>query len=112
MAASKKKSFTFEENEIALIGRAYAHPARVRILKILGENGYTRNCDLVAILGLDKSTIHDHVKKLEDAGLIKIEFNLNSFCMSSCTGTYFCIRWILFCASNITRNYFFYSFYF
>jgi DNA-binding transcriptional ArsR family regulator len=79
MAASKKKSFTFEENEIALIGRAYAHPARVRILKILGENGYTRNCDLVAILGLDKSTIHDHVKKLEDAGLIKIEFNLNSF---------------------------------
>jgi DNA-binding transcriptional ArsR family regulator len=79
MPASKKSFFTIEENEIALFGRAYAHPARVRILSILDENGYVRNCDLTQILKLDKSTIHDHLKKLEDADLIRTEFYMNSF---------------------------------
>lgn len=79
MPASKKSIFTNEENEIALLGRAYAHPARVRIISIIKEIGYVRNCDLVQILKLDKSTIHDHLKKLEDADLIKFEFFMNSF---------------------------------
>ena len=79
MPASKKRNFTHEENEIALFGRAYAHPARVRILSILHENGYVRNCDLTHILKLDKSTLHDHLKKLEEAHLIRTEFFMNSF---------------------------------
>lgn len=79
MPASKKDSFTHEENEIALFGRAYAHPARVRIISILNETGYVRNCDLTHILKLNKSTVHDHLKKLEDAQLIRTEFFMNSF---------------------------------
>ena len=79
MPASKKSFFTPEENEIALFGRAYAHPARVRILSILAKNGYVRNCDLVNTLKLSKSTIHDHLKKLQDADLIRMEFFMNSF---------------------------------
>jgi len=79
MPASKKSSFTLVENEIALFGRAYAHPARVRILNILDKNGYVRNCDLTRILNLSKSTIHEHLKKLEDADLIRMEFFMNSF---------------------------------
>jgi DNA-binding transcriptional ArsR family regulator len=79
MPASKKSSFTLKENEIALFGRAYAHPARVRILTILEKNGFVRNCDLIQKLKLDKSTIHHHLKKLEDADLIRTEFYMNSF---------------------------------
>jgi len=32
---SKTKNFTIEEQEIALLGRALAHPKRVRILSVL-----------------------------------------------------------------------------
>jgi DNA-binding transcriptional ArsR family regulator len=79
MPASKKSFFTSEENEIALLGRAYAHPARVRILSIIDENGYVRNCDLAQSMNLDKSTIHGHLQKLVDADLIRTEFYMNSF---------------------------------
>jgi|TARA_R110000737_G_scaffold17480_2_gene35205 DNA-binding transcriptional ArsR family regulator len=79
MPASKKSFFTIEENEIAQLGRAYAHPARVRILSILNENGFVRNCDLAQTMDLDKSTIHGHLRKLEDADLIRTEFYKNSY---------------------------------
>lgn len=79
MPASNKSYFTQEENKIALCGRAYAHPARVRIISILKENGYVRNSDLTHQLKLTKSTVHDHLKKLEDADLIRTEYNLNGF---------------------------------
>ncbi|MFA7273478.1 MAG: winged helix-turn-helix domain-containing protein [Crocinitomicaceae bacterium] len=79
MPASKKSFFTPEENQIALYGRAHAHPARVRILTVLDEKGYVRNCELSKILNLSKSTVHDHLKKLEVAQLIRTEFFMNSF---------------------------------
>jgi DNA-binding transcriptional ArsR family regulator len=35
MPVSKSKQFTIQEQEMALLGRALSHPARVRILSIL-----------------------------------------------------------------------------
>lgn len=79
MPASKKKYFTLKENEIALVGRAMAHPARVRIMNLLDQQNFLRNCDLVNALSLSKSTVHDHLKKLTDADMIKTEYFMNSF---------------------------------
>jgi DNA-binding transcriptional ArsR family regulator len=82
MPASKTKHFTIDEQEIALLGRALAHPARVRILTILSQTGLTRNIDLIPLLKLSKTTIQNHIKKLQDADLILIKYHMNSFYIS------------------------------
>ena len=38
MAASKTYLYSGEEKQLGVLGRALAHPARIRILKILEEN--------------------------------------------------------------------------
>ncbi len=79
MPATKTKQYDFSEKQMAIIGRAVAHPARVRILNLLNQKGPLRNLELANCLRLSISTTHGHLKKLEDASLIKREFYLNSF---------------------------------
>ena len=79
MPASKAKQFTIQEQSIAILGRALSHPARVRILSLLTQNGYLKNKDLSTQLKMSKTAIHNHIKKLEDAELISIEFYMNCF---------------------------------
>ena len=86
MGATKLKIFTPSEKEIALIGRAIAHPARVRILHLLKDKPYVRNVDLIKDLELCKKTVYDHLKKLEDAGLVKSDFFWNSYFVSRTEG--------------------------
>jgi ArsR family transcriptional regulator len=68
MPASKAKQFTIHEQETALLGRALSHPSRIRILSILNQNQFARNVDLVGFLKLSKSTIQNHIKKLDEEG--------------------------------------------
>ena len=74
MGSSKTYQFTQEEISLSLVGRALAHPARITILKYLKENGICRNVDLMPVLQLGKTTVHEHLLKLKDAGLIDVEF--------------------------------------
>jgi DNA-binding transcriptional ArsR family regulator len=82
MPASKANQFSSKEQELAILGRALSHPARVRILSILNEKASVRNVDLIKPLRLSKSTIQNHVKKLDEAGLVKIDFFMNCFHIS------------------------------
>jgi predicted transcriptional regulator len=82
MPASKIENFSVENIESAQIGRAFAHPTRVHIFNILNENSHTRNKDLTKILKLTKSTIHSHLKKLEEAGMIQISYHQKSYLIS------------------------------
>ena len=75
MPASKSKLFTIQEQQMALLGRALAHPARVRILSVLNQNGFTTNRDLIPVLRLSKTTIQNHVKKLEEADLLRLNIS-------------------------------------
>jgi predicted transcriptional regulator len=79
MPATKTKQYNFNEKQMAILGRAIAHPARVRILNLLRINGPLRNLEIANALRLSISTTHGHLQKLEDASLIKREFYLNSF---------------------------------
>lgn len=79
MGAMKTFQYTGAERQLGLLGRALAHPARIRILIILVENDFVRNCDLIYPLGLSKKAVHDHLNKLKDASLIKVEFKFNSY---------------------------------
>ncbi len=61
------------DEELAALGKALGHPARVKILRrLLRENGC--DCgDLVEELPLAQSTVSQHLKVLKDAGLIRGE---------------------------------------
>lgn len=71
MGLTKTEIFTTEQNQLAQLLKAMAHPARIAILqRILASN--TCICgDLVEELGLAQATISQHLKELKNAGIIQ-----------------------------------------
>jgi predicted transcriptional regulator len=71
MGLTKTEIFTGEQNQLATLMKALAHPARIAILqRIMIAN--TCICgDLVGELGLAQATISQHLKELKNAGLIQ-----------------------------------------
>jgi predicted transcriptional regulator len=71
MGVTKTEIFTEEQNRLATLLKALAHPARIAILqRIMAAN--TCICgDLVDELGLAQATISQHLKELKSAGLIQ-----------------------------------------
>jgi predicted transcriptional regulator len=71
MGTTKTEIFTEEQNQLATLLKAMAHPARIAILqRILISN--TCICgDLVNELGLAQATISQHLKELKTAGIIQ-----------------------------------------
>jgi len=61
MGISKTSLFTQNQNELALIAKAFAHPARVAILEYLLKANQCINSDLVEELGLAQATISQHL---------------------------------------------------
>lgn len=62
------------EKELAHLAKALAHPARIRILKILfklDQLGGCLNSNLVSELGLAQSTVSEHLRVLIKAGFIE-----------------------------------------
>lgn len=65
-----------QERQLANWAKALAHPARVRILKILlmlEQQDGCLNSDLVSELGLAQSTVSEHLRILKQAGFISAE---------------------------------------
>jgi len=65
MGTTKTHIFTQDQNDLAAMAKALAHPARIAILQYLG---------------LAQSTISQHLKALKTAGLIHGEINGTSVC--------------------------------
>ncbi|WP_258103064.1 helix-turn-helix transcriptional regulator [Marinoscillum sp. MHG1-6] len=80
MGVSKTDLFTAEQNELALIARAFAHPARIAILEHLAQANTCINSDLVQELGLAQATISQHLKELKTLGVIKGTVEGTSMC--------------------------------
>ncbi len=71
MGLTKTEIFTNEQNELAIMLKALAHPARIAILQqIINANACICG-DLVDELGLAQATISQHLKELKSAGLIQ-----------------------------------------
>ena len=71
MGLTKTEIFTEEQNRLAILLKALAHPARIAILQqIINANACICG-DLVDELGLAQATISQHLKELKSAGLIK-----------------------------------------
>lgn len=71
MGLTKTEIFTDEQNRLAVILKALAHPARIAILQEIIKSNACICGDLVIELGLAQPTISQHLKELKNAGLIQ-----------------------------------------
>ena len=84
MGVTKTDLFTDQQNEVALMAKAFAHPARVAIIGCLLKANACINGDLVHELGLAQATISQHLRELKDIGIIQgtIEGSKVSYCIN------------------------------
>jgi DNA-binding transcriptional ArsR family regulator len=72
--ASRHPPETLEEpldaEELAVLFKALAHPARVQLLRHLANHGTCYFGNLSDVVGLAPSTTSQHVKVLREAGLV------------------------------------------
>lgn len=80
MGLTKSEIFTNNQNNIALLAKAFAHPARVAILQQLFKINSCYCGDLVNEIGLAQPTISQHLKELKNLGLIKGSIEGTSVC--------------------------------
>lgn len=84
MGVTKTNLFTEEQNDLANLAKAFAHPARIAIIQYLLKSNVCINGHLVAELGLAQATISQHLRELKDIGLIQgtIEGASISYCIN------------------------------
>ena len=80
MGASKTEHFTEEQNEMAKIAKALAHPARIAILEHLLKVNECICGEIVSELPLAQATVSQHLKEMKTAGIIKGTIDGNSIC--------------------------------
>lgn len=80
MGVTRTDSFSKEQNAVAALAKAIAHPARVAILEHLIATDTCITGDLVDVLPLSQATVSQHLKELKKVGLIKGEIQGTSVC--------------------------------
>lgn len=87
MGTTKSEIYSTNQNRLASILKALAHPARIAIIQHLIKSEHCICVDLVDELGLAQATISQHLKELKDIGIIKgcAEGNRMSYCINEKT---------------------------
>ena len=83
MGVTRSELFTENQNELAKLAKALAHPARIAIIQYLLKINACINGDLVEELGLAQATISQHLRELKEIGIIRgtIEGVSVSYCI-------------------------------
>src|SRR5688572_30461498 len=89
MAIHKKEAFDQKEQDLANFAKAISHPARIAILKVLAQRQACICGEIVEVLPLAQSTVSQHLKELQKAGLIQGTIDGPRSC--------YCINWETFC---------------
>jgi DNA-binding transcriptional ArsR family regulator len=71
-----------ESENVALLAKALAHPARLGIVRLLHEKQACIGCDIVVEIGLAQSTTSEHLRILKSAGIITGEIERPRVCYS------------------------------
>ncbi|HCX33258.1 MAG TPA: transcriptional regulator [Rhodocyclaceae bacterium] len=71
-----------EADRIAVIAKAMAHPARVRIIAFLLSKPGCIGGDIVDQVGLAQSTVSEHLRILKDAGIVQGAIDYPRVCYS------------------------------
>ena len=66
-----KEKFTKEQEQLARIAKALAHPVRVAILQMLSRQTCCYHGDMSEVLPIAKSTLSQHLNELKEVGLIQ-----------------------------------------
>ncbi|MDR0802945.1 ArsR family transcriptional regulator [Fluviicola sp.] len=74
MGAIKANKYTSEELILSQFGRAMAHPARAKMLRLLCENKSFRNTDMSNVLKMSVTAVHNHIRMLKEADLVHLEY--------------------------------------
>ncbi len=65
---------SLDAERIAVVAGALAVPLRVHILDVLRRSEHdVCQCELIALFAVSQSLLSHHIKKLVDAGLVRIE---------------------------------------
>jgi ArsR family transcriptional regulator, arsenate/arsenite/antimonite-responsive transcriptional repressor len=65
---------SLDAERIAATAKALAEPVRVRILDVLRRSDRpVCQCELIPLFGINQSLLSHHMKKLVDAGLVRVE---------------------------------------
>ena len=74
-----------DDDTLAAMAKAIAHPARLTILRLLAHRETCTTGDVVAELPLAQSTISEHLRILREAGLIQgeIEGPRTRYCVNA-----------------------------
>ncbi len=70
------------DEELALLAKAVAHPARVRILRLLSRKEARVCSQIVDELPLAQSTVSEHLRILKEAGLIRTRDPQVGYCIN------------------------------
>lgn len=80
MGATKEHIYTCDVTTIATMAKVFAHPARVAILQYISKQESCICNDIVDEIGLAQATISQHLKVINDAGLLKGNYKGKSVC--------------------------------
>jgi ArsR family transcriptional regulator len=74
-----------DDETLAAMAKAVAHPARLAILRVLTQRATCATGDVVAELPLAQSTVSEHLRILREAGLIhgEIEGPRTRYCVDA-----------------------------
>jgi len=71
---------THDEDAVAALAKALAHPARIRILRLLQATPGCIGGTIVDAVGLAQSTVSEHLRILKSAGVIRGEIDGPRIC--------------------------------
>jgi ArsR family transcriptional regulator, arsenate/arsenite/antimonite-responsive transcriptional repressor len=80
MGTSKKEAFSNNQNRLAELAKALAHPARIAILEFLAKQSTCICGVIVEELPLSQATVSQHLAELKRVGLIKGEIEGPKVC--------------------------------
>lgn len=80
MGATKIDLFTSDQNQLAMIAKSLAHPARIAIIEHLLKVNKCICSEFVEEFKLAQPTISQHLKELKSAGLIQGNIEGASVC--------------------------------
>ncbi|MCR5888770.1 metalloregulator ArsR/SmtB family transcription factor [Hymenobacter sp. J193] len=80
MTHAKTTEFTQQQQDLARVAKALAHPARVAIIQLLASKRTCISGDIAAELPLSRTTVSQHLQELKVLGLIRGEIDGLTVC--------------------------------
>ena len=77
---------THDDDHLAALAKALAHPARLRILALLARTPGCIGGDIVQAVGLAQSTVSEHLRILKAAGVIEGQIDPPRVCYALAPG--------------------------